>query len=66
MEKMLFKLNINTEELICFLKLIFADHEEGVVKPILTTFNLVSKVKEDALKNFLILDISIQNEGTPK
>lgn len=59
MESILKKLNILTNELICFLKLIFADHDDGVVKPILETFNLLSKVKDDSLKNFIFLDISI-------
>ena len=59
MEYILRKLNIFSDELICFLKLIFTDHDDGVFKPILTAFNLLTKVKEDSLKNFLILDISI-------
>jgi hypothetical protein len=66
MESILEKLNIVIDELLIYLKLIFSDNEEGVVKPIITTFNLSNKVKDESLKNFLFLDIAISNQGLPK
>lgn len=44
MESTLEKLNIIIDELLAYLRLIFSDNEEGVVKPILSIFNLTNKV----------------------
>jgi hypothetical protein len=53
-------------EVIYLIKLVFGDIEQGVVKPLLRKLNLLGKVEDNVLKNFMQLDISIQQEGLPK
>jgi hypothetical protein len=53
------KMNTIPGELIYIIKLVFSDIEQGVVKPLLRKLNLIGKVEDNVLKNFMYLDISI-------